>query len=798
MKLVLVVGFYLAQILLVVKSTAVPSEIPTRLPTRMPSEIPTRNPSNDPTITPTKDPTFVPTRLPTTTPTEIPTRNPSEVPTKRPSADPTFMPTRSPTASPTTTPTKDPTFAPTRVPSTEMPTRIPTPSPSRVPTRTPTFVPTALPTVNVELPHIYSQWQSCQPYWTTNTATATKSVLKCIFSLCNQDSVLASLCISDNTDFIDCTGSTVLRVYDPDALQVGYVDAGCNWCQQIRYTRQAEGCGNYTIAEGCWSTASCSGTVGVFITPVPTRTPTRPPTVRPTKLPTATPSWAPSRTPSEIPTKGPSVDPTMGPTRGPSEIPTWTPTRSPSELPTRNPSTTPTMIPSRSPSELPTRPPTRSPTVIPTRFPTFLPGSPTPPPTRVPTNPPTGYNPTLTPSASSMPSIPAPTISPTIAITVVPSRLPTRSPSVNPTESPTQTPTGYEGLIVYSPVVGTSADDTFVIEATSSVTLSGNGGNNKYVIGVHPNAVYIVTDFSRGNNFLDVSKFPTLTSPEAIEESISRTPDVAVVTVANNQKIILTNLNMSFALNADHFLFADPAPEPKKADSLLELLKVVLSSGVGVIASVLLFLFRTQIAFSILRNFAHPVRLHDGVTDINHQDNNGSSPDLIIYLGDNNVLMVKSCSKDLHQRLPGREEHEGIPNELYEDLRSHLLVASPLELDECDKMFICKAVLQKQIIEPTKILCCIDSYPELGYFKGTIYALTSNIYREAYEKNLSSKFRRKLTKAETHLGGPPLQYNHGRHFINYAPTAPTMDVHDPSTDTNNGVIDIPQAELVRI
>jgi hypothetical protein len=783
-----VVCFYLAQILLVVKSTDVPSEMPTREPTE------------SPTIVPTKEPTFVPTRLPTRTPTEIPTRNPSEVPTKRPSAEPTFIPTRSPTAtrnptaSPTRTPTKYPTFVPTRVPNTEMPTRIPTPTPSRVPTKTPTFVPTALPTVNVELPHIYSQWLNCQPYWTTNTATATKNVLKCIFSLCYQDSVLASLCINDNTDFIDCVGSTVLRVYDPNALQVGYVDAGCGWCQQIRHTRQADGCGNYTIYEGCWNTGSCGGAVGVFITPVPTRAPTRLPTARPTKLPTATPSWAPSRTPSEIPTKGPSVDPTMGPTRRPSEIPTLAPTRSPSEIPTRNPSAIPTMIPSRSPSEIPTRLPTRSPTVLPTRLPTFLPGSPTPGPTRLPTNPPTGYNPTLTPSASSMPSIPAPTITPTIAITAVPSRLPTRSPSVNPTQSPTLTPTGYEGLIVYSPVVGTSADDTFIIEATSSVTLSGNGGNNKYVIGVHPNAVYIVTDFSRGNNFLDVSKFPTLTSPQPIEESISRTPDVAVVTVANNQKIILTNLNMSFALNEGHFLFADAAPEPKKTDSILELLKVVLSSGVGVIVSVLLFIFRTQIAFSILRNFGHKVRLHDGVTDINHHDNN---PDLIIYLGDNNILMVKSCSKNLHERLPGREEHEGIPNELYEDLRSHLLVASPLELDECDKMFICKAVLQKQILEPTKILCCIDSYPELGYFKGTIYALTSNIYWEAYEKNLSSKFHRKLVKAETHLGGPTaLQYNHGRHFINYAPTAPEMDVHDPSTDNNNGAVQVVHAELI--
>ena len=280
------------------------------------------------------------------------------------------------------------------------------------------------------LTHNYSVWQYCDFFEASNGAS-----VKCTVPLCPGDSVVATYCSGENGLSI-CNGDTYLSMYDEYGNIVTYDDDSCAFCSRIQRTMHSiESCGVYTFSQRCYySWRSCSGQLGIYLSPPRTESPSFRPTdfptlkpVSPTQKPTqkpASPTRLPTREPTKIPTKIPSRDPTDAPIRLPTKIPTRSPTkvptRDPTDAPTRSPTKVPTRDPTDTPTRIPTKVPTRSPTRIPTRDPT---DAPTRVPTKVPTRSPTRI----------------PTRDPTDAPTRTPTRVPTRFPTKIPTESPSST-----------------------------------------------------------------------------------------------------------------------------------------------------------------------------------------------------------------------------------------------------------------------------------------------------------------------------------------------------------------------
>ena len=254
-------------------------------------------------------------------------------------------------------------------------------TPTIQPTLLQTYAPVVVSTItlNPQLP----AWSGCPFYSTSNTVSATRGISYCAFTACVGDNVIISLITSDAASIIECTGDTYLRLYDSTGAQVAYNDdfSSGNSCSKIIYPVTSSGCQIFTIWEGCYSTGTCSGIVGVTTNPpLPSAAPSPSP---PTKIPTATPTIKPTN-------PGPSQIPTISPSFVPSYVPTVAPTLSPSIIPTKLPTTVPTLTPTATPSAVPSFIPTVSPSFIPTALPTQLPTSqPTSQPTRQPTTQPT-------------------------------------------------------------------------------------------------------------------------------------------------------------------------------------------------------------------------------------------------------------------------------------------------------------------------------------------------------------------------------------------------------------------------
>ena len=62
------------------------------------------------------------------------------------------------------------------------------------------------------------------------------------------------------------TGDTFLRLFDPANTNVSSNDDSCGLLSNVSYNVPAGVAGTHQIHAGCFSTASCSGTVGYIIT----------------------------------------------------------------------------------------------------------------------------------------------------------------------------------------------------------------------------------------------------------------------------------------------------------------------------------------------------------------------------------------------------------------------------------------------------------------------------------------------------------------------------------------------------
>lgn len=372
------------------------------------------------------------------------------------------------TNKPTSAPAPHPTIPPIPLP-TPLPTTVPTASPTAMPDE-PTMVPSAYPTAN---PTIHPSGPTflptpslsfCPPYTAVNTSSGKVLTSLCTVQACPGEKLVIGSCFkeTDTSHLSVCYGDQFLRLQASNGLEVGRNDDSCGMCSQIVYQvpTTATTCDIYTIHEGCFGNAACSGVVSVmggtlsYIPGTPTLQPSLMPTPQPSSHPTfivtpspsndptPEPSTAPSAHPTELPSISPTPEPTFIPSVQPSMQPS-TPTYEPSALPTTgpgNPSNPPTEHPSALPSAVPSSEPTTTPSAEPTSLPTELPSeNPTPLPTREPTPIPSSHP---SPEPTHMPS-PVPTMIPSV-FAPVQSGLPTTELVMCPTYEAVDTNSGLD------------------------------------------------------------------------------------------------------------------------------------------------------------------------------------------------------------------------------------------------------------------------------------------------------------------------------------------------------------------
>lgn len=104
---------------------------------------------------------------------------------------------------------------------------------------------------------------TCESYYAIDTDYATQGYSTCSFVACGGTSVYVDGC--------DCDGDSYLRLFD-ETSQVSSNDDSCGsgLCSYMSYTVQgnSSSCQTFTIAEGCYSVNSCSGTVVVSNCPL--------------------------------------------------------------------------------------------------------------------------------------------------------------------------------------------------------------------------------------------------------------------------------------------------------------------------------------------------------------------------------------------------------------------------------------------------------------------------------------------------------------------------------------------------
>lgn len=301
---------------------------------------------------------------------------------------------------------------------------------------------------------------------------------------------------------------------------------------------------------------------------------TQPPTITPSTIPTTSPTALPTLNPSIAPTTVPSIMPTAAPTVTPSAVPSVNPTVAPTRIPTIVPSVIPTVmptiVPTQTPTAIPTEQPTSQPSVQPTLQPTIYPsGEPTCQSTGQPTSQPSDQpsvqpfaDPTSSPSdqpsrqPSNQPSH-QPTTQPSVYPTIQPSGQPTKYPSTQPTSSPTISPTNnintpYNIIFISSGgnVIRNTAKTNFIINATSDVTIEGNGGSAIFTIIPQSNVLTTITNFNNNDDIislLDFKNIHNLTDLNITENTL--------ITLDNGEQIKLLNLNET-NLSNDNFIFA--------------------------------------------------------------------------------------------------------------------------------------------------------------------------------------------------------------------------------------------------
>gem|GEM_PF-3739594 len=233
---------------------------------------------------------------------------------------------------------------------------------------------------------------------------------------------------------------------------------------------------------------------------------------------------------------------------------------------TLSPTQIPTAMPSLSPTSVPTLPPTAIPSYSPTQTPT------------APTAAPTTSSPTFNPTASPT-TIPTaiPTQYPSFAPTATPSQIPTNMPTASPTAFPTPGPTGLYSttidIIIGNSSPGTSASENFKIDSPLAVSVTGNGGLDKFTIYPHPEVTYTITDFDQKGDRIDLQLCNVYEKSELM--IVTNPAGFVLITLPDsNQQLKLLNLQAE-DITFGNFIFTStqnptpvPTPDPTHTPTL--------------------------------------------------------------------------------------------------------------------------------------------------------------------------------------------------------------------------------------
>ncbi len=195
-------------------------------------------------------------------------------------------------------------------------------------------------------------------------------------------------------------------------------------------------------------------------------------------------------------------------------------------------------------------------------------------------------SPTISPSA--VPTI-QPTFIPTVKPTAIPTTKPTKSPSIVPTKTPTmlptfaptKTPTPMPTQAIYisegGTYVGNSVDESFIIDSSANVIITGGGGFDTYVPKPHTNVEFTITDFNKNSDKINLQAFDCHDFDE-----LNITSGSIMINLEENQKIRLLQLHPG-DIDANNFIFTPtsvPTLSPAVQDNSHNSNNEILSAGV--------------------------------------------------------------------------------------------------------------------------------------------------------------------------------------------------------------------------
>eukprot|EP00981_Chlorochromonas_danica_P014310 scaffold7756_cov158-Ochromonas_danica.AAC.1 len=160
----------------------------------------------------------------------------------------------------------------------------------------PSLSPTSSSAVSRSYAYYYDREHSyCPPYTASNTNSATNydTTSQCYISVCGSYTITLGSCSSDSNGGANatCSGNQALRLLDYNGNVLATSGASCGTCSHITYYANYSStlCQRLTIWEGCYSSDSCSGQVGILLI-----SGTASPSLKPTLAPTTTVSrsWA--------------------------------------------------------------------------------------------------------------------------------------------------------------------------------------------------------------------------------------------------------------------------------------------------------------------------------------------------------------------------------------------------------------------------------------------------------------------------------------------------------------------------
>jgi hypothetical protein len=378
--------------------------------------------------------------------------------------------------------------------------------------------------------------------------------------------------------------------------------------------------------------------------------------------------------------------------------------------PTMAPTYIPTVVPSITPSQMPTFTPTVFPTCVPTMAPTYI---------------------------------------PTVVPSIAPSQLPTFTPTVFPTCAPTFAPTGYAYIRVITNFNGTSGNDYVEIDSTVDVTITGGGGNDRYLVLPHSKANITVTDFSNGFNTLDLSNFAKMTDYYSVKAHTTLTDYAtsqskvtlamnyyrAVINLQNSQFVILQNLPDTFQLTATNFAyFTAPSTSPTQAlpeitgssptfkDNSVTKAAIAAATSLGsaLLGLIVTWFARKVIAFRIIEKWGHTFKIYTKQT----------------FPDSPSVIYLCCIDEQIHCNFSDRRTvllKGGSENNLQYD---SLLAITDAELSPLEIVEIRTCLMSNGLIPVVTVFGCLKSYQGLPPLQGVVYYNCLNMFGTMHQEDV--------------------------------------------------------------